>query len=144
MPTSREPVQLSNIDEGLFLPKVDAQLRKLQEAIIQHGSDYGSLAKGDKATLTIKVSLKLEAPEHGIYKIVARHESSLPSCPATESLGVQECDQETGELFIGVARSGSRPDHPDQGTLCTSTGEGIDHDTGKPSKEKTIKLGAAS
>jgi len=136
-----KPIEMASIDEGDFLKTVNEDIRQADQALIAHGASYGAMAKGDKAVVTIKVAMKLDNPERGIYKLVASSTLTLPGRPPSETLATLEQNKETGELFIGVAASGSRVDSPRQATLATKDGVGLDPKTGQPSENLTLKFG---
>jgi len=130
---------IENINDGEFLAEADALFAQVQHQILEHGRRYGERVKGDRASFNVKVLIKLEDPEHGIVKVTARTESSLPAAPPYETLGLEEQDGE-GTLFVGLARSGQR-NYPGQTTLCDEQGQGTDPQTGRADPARTFKIG---
>ena len=121
------PLTLELINEGDFLREAQHALGKIQETLIHHAAEYRGDAKGAKAVLTIKVTLKNEStggrPDERAFSIKGETSASVPGPPATVTLAKHADDEEGPRLF--VRRTGSSESHPAQGILATQDGRTV-------------------
>ena len=117
------------IDEGTFQPKMEADLRKLQQDMVAYARKHGEKAKKAKGELIIKVKVSIVDPLDGAYTIVADTKSNLPSTPPSVTMALAEEDENGTGLFVRA--SGSSGSTPKQGKLCTDDGRPIDPVTGE-------------
>jgi hypothetical protein len=124
------PLQLVLVDEGRFLAQADADLARLQAEMVQFMERHGDLAKGSKAVLLMKITLRCEDVENKMFSVKAQVEQKVPNRPASITLGMPGPDME-GEPCLLVRRSGSTADSPAQGVLATEDGRAVDPETGE-------------
>ena len=120
------------IGDGLFLPRCDEELRRIQAELRRYFDEHGERAKGAKARLTIKVTLAIEA-KTGAPSIKAEYDCTLPAAPADMSMAAWGSD-EHGPC-LKVQASGSYHDVPGQRRFTTIDGRRVDPQTGELASE---------
>ena len=125
---SDKVLTLSRIKDGLFLPRCDEELRRIQSEISRYRNEHGERAKGAKAKLTIKISLAIE-PKTGAPSIKAEFDITLPSPPPDVSMAKWGADEHGPCLKVQAAGSFDGP--PAQRRLCTVDGRLVDQNTGE-------------
>jgi len=123
-----KPLTLKLIDDGLFLPRCDEELRHIQAELRRFFDKHGERAKGAKATLTFKVTLAIEA-KTGAPSVKAQYDATLPAAPPSMSMAAWGTD-EHGPC-LKVQASGSYGDVPGQRRFATTDGRRVDVQTGE-------------
>lgn len=118
------------IEEGRLKGELEDELAKVMTALCRYRKKYGDEARGAKAQVVLKVTLKIEDPKDEFYSVVSTLESKMPGRPQRATLAIEGTD-EKGRPILFSRKSGSSGDHPDQQRLCTDAGETIDQDTGE-------------
>ena len=128
------PLDLSLIDQGLFVGHAADEFAKLQAELVAYMKAHGEDAAGAKAKFTIEITLGVEPPvSDDAVSIIAQIKRTMPARPATTSKAIGgECDN--GECALFVQASGSSKTPTQQAALCTQDGRSIDQDSGKAKK----------
>ena len=125
------PLSIKNIDEGTFVETIDEALLEIQKKLIGHTRKYGQeLAKGAKASLNVKLTLKFEGRDRSDFSVRGEIKETLPGKPANITVAIADEEQD-GTPLLFVAPTGSRRDDPRQGILITKEGDVVDTKTGE-------------
>lgn len=122
-----EPLTLDLIDEGTFVVQGNADLLRLQKDLLEYVEAWGEQAKGAKATLVLKVTLRCDNPEHEVYSIKTDSELKLPRRPSTVSNAIADMTEDNKPALF-VRRSGSDAGDPRQKKLATHDGRVVNED----------------
>lgn len=123
---------LDGIEEGRLLIDANAELLKVQEALLKHVRRYGAAeTAGASAKLTMTVELKSVKDSDDAFTITTKLASKIPGRPDTTTLAIKS-DSQTGGETLFMRPSGTTADDPAQGRLATGDGRTIDPVTGEP------------
>lgn len=133
------PLDLSLIDQGLFVANAADEFAELQHDLVAYQQKHGEDAAGAKAKFVLEIVLGIEPPvSDDAMSIVAQIKKTMPSRPATTSKAIAgQTDTGEGALFVQVSGSSKAP--PGQAALCTQDGRTIDPEDGTADKPKTAK-----
>jgi hypothetical protein len=128
MATKFVPLTIELISEGDLLKKGNAELRRLQQAMIDFMKEFGKDVKAS-AKLSIEVSL-VRDPKLGddSVAIIEKIKTTLPARPPGATLAIAG-ESQTDEPCLLVRTSGSSSDTPKQAVLCTEDGRDVDPET---------------
>jgi hypothetical protein len=125
------PLELSLINEGVFVEDINDELKDLQTKLALFHRTYGEAAEKATAKLTVEIMLRVENAEaEGAFSIKTGIKSVLPKRPATVSIAIGGVNDDH-KLALFVRSSGSDETHPKQLKLATQDGRIIDQETGR-------------
>ena len=112
---------LGNIDKGDFLPRVEADFKRLQDELVAFAAHHEEAAEGAEASLNVTVTLKVLDPKDLTIQITAQSKLTPATPPPSVSVGMGAEGQDGAEA-IYVREGGSDGHNPRQGRLCDSQG----------------------
>ena len=131
MATTRfKPLELGLIEEGRLEADLNTEFAKIQSALCAYQEKWEASAKGATAEVNLKIKIKCEDPQDGIFTVVGSVTSKIPARPARTTTAIKGDDDEGKTCLFGRA-SGTTEDTPDQGVLMTKDGRIVDQDTGE-------------
>jgi hypothetical protein len=77
------PLTLAMIDEGRFLQDADADLVKIQQALLEYRDAHKGECEGVKAELTIKITIACTNAVEGLFSVRAVPKLTMPNRPET-------------------------------------------------------------
>jgi hypothetical protein len=133
-PKTFREATLALIDEGELLAEAEEQFASLQRRMAGYARLWRDAARGAKATLTLKLTVKVEDPTEGMFSVRGETVARVPSRPAHVTSAISAAG-EGGEEVLMCRASGTANDNPCQRRLFTQDGRAIDQESGEP-KEK--------
>jgi hypothetical protein len=124
------PLTMDLISEGEFLQDAEADFGDLQRNLIGFCRQYRDKAEKASATLTLKLTLRVEDVDSELFSIRAETTVKRPARPANVSAAMAADDVDDRPL-LHVRAAGSDATHPRQGKFATRDGRTIDPVTGE-------------
>lgn len=107
------PLTLGLLEQGDLLDECNKEFQRLQRELCKFVDHYADRAKGAEATLTLKIKIKCESVEDGVYGIDASYSTKLPARPSRNTKAIQ-VTEENGVSMLCVRDTGSTPGDPSQ------------------------------
>lgn len=130
MPKTFKPLTISGIEEGQLARDINAEFRDLQTRLCAYVHKWGDRAEGAKAELTIKVQIKAEDIEDGVFAVKSSMSSKCPNRPTKVTTAISD-ENEDGQVVLFGRNSGTTTEDPRQGRICTDDGRTVDPETGE-------------
>lgn len=128
MATQFVPVELGNIERGIFLADVEKAFAKLQRDFVAHIDEH---KVSGKAALTVGVEIhfkRTSAPNHtldGNYGIITKIVPSLPNKPSGVTTAYANVDVEGNRTLFTQSAGTSKEKNPRQSIMQTPEGESV-------------------
>lgn len=122
MATKFKPLTLDGLEEGEFIGDANTEFAKLQKGLVAFCRAFRDKADKSSAVLTLKLTVKCEQPDSGLFSVKSSMSSKLPSRPDGISAALVSEDED-GEECLFARESGADESHPRQTKLATRKGE---------------------
>jgi hypothetical protein len=126
MATRFVDLTLDLIDEGRLVEDMEAELRKVQAALIKYAREHRDKAKKAKASMTVKIELSLERVGEGeegdCYVIKSDISKKLPGRPTSLSTALSGHSDDNEDVLFVQAGLGAGDDNPKQKRFATRDG----------------------
>ena len=124
------PLTISLVDEGNFVENANADLARVQQAMVDFAKEHGELADGAKAKLTLEIEIKCQSAKDNFFSIDSGTKITLPQRPHSVTTAQGDRDEQ-GHASLWVRPTGSSEAPPTQAKLATARGEAINLATGE-------------
>ena len=129
-------LELSLIEEGQLQEDFNTEFARLQHELCKYMQQWGDQAKGAQAEITLKITMKCENADDGLYTVTASMSQKLPARPKLSTMAIAD-EGKDGQLRLFTRASGSTEGDPHQMRLTTQDGRPIDPKTGKVKNGKS-------
>lgn len=108
------------IEEGRLRHDLEDEFGLLQERLVKYVKEHGERSKGATATLTLKLSVRCENVEDGLFFVKSNLSHQMPGRPARSTAAM--ASEENGKPGLFGRSLGITETHPRQNVLCTEDG----------------------
>lgn len=122
-------LRLGLINEGQLVERIDRDLLRMQQALVEYAELHGENALKAKGKLVIEITAEITDKSGDSFGLKATTKTTLPNAPALVSIAIAAEGEEGPRLFVRA--SGSDASTPRQQKLCTDKGETINPATGE-------------
>jgi hypothetical protein len=120
--TKFKPLTLDGLEEGEFVSDANTEFAKLQKQLVAFCRAFRDKAEKAAAVLTLKLTVKCEEPDSGLFSVKSSMCSKLPTRPDGVSVALVAEDSD-GEECLFARESGADEGNPRQTKLATKRGE---------------------
>lgn len=93
-------LELENLAQGQLLAHVRESIVKAQQDVVAFLRKHGDASKGAKATVTLKLTFKIDNPAEAHVKIQHSLSATPPTLPAGETSGYVENDGKGSKIMV--------------------------------------------
>lgn len=94
------PLELENLGQGQVVKHVREAIAKAQQDVVTFLRKHGDASKGANATVTLKLTFKIDNPAEAHVKILHSLKATPPTLPAGETSGFVENDGKGNKLMV--------------------------------------------
>lgn len=136
-PAKFKQLTFGRIEEGKLAGDLDQQLDRVNRAMCAYVEEHGEAANKATATITLKIKVKCQDVDDGIFIVTGSIAANVPARPARSTAAIVSADEDDNPCLFARA-SGSTEGNPAQLKMTTDDGQVIDPATGeiKPAKSK--------
>lgn len=124
-------LEIGMIEEGRLVRDVNQEFADVQRKLCEFVSKWGDRAAGAKGELMLKITIKADDTQDGVYSVKSDLRARVPSRPPRVTTAISSVNDEGQTVLFGRA-SGTTNEDPRQGRMFTEDGATIDPETGRP------------
>ncbi len=138
------PAEISHLSDGEFLSDMQREFNEAKDALLAHVATHEKYIRKAKVVMTAEIEVTADNCDGvWVYRARVQLQHKRPKPPARGANQLLCRVGEGGDLDLFVQPAGATEDSPLQGRFAKADGTGLDLQTGQPSEERTLKIGAA-